>query len=415
MIPNDAQIDLLLKRHAQRAPRDRAGEHLDADELNAFAEGVVPATTRARFVSHLANCDDCRELATQLVVASGISSTLSVASGPTEHVTSWSKKLIALFAPARLRYAAFAVVLLAAAAVTFVALRNQSTRQLPADVSAPSQAEIEVKQSQQAKSDVDTNSKTIAKSRSVVPQPTPAPNAGTKRDESAVAQTTQPALAKPGISGIVSSPEVTTKKAEPRAAETVPSFAPQPPGEAERAQNRSRDQQSIGSLASRKDESANTNFGALDRTRSNVFRGNQNNTEEKERSANDQPQASARRATADKSLASGRETDTASINSRSVNELRIETPKTKEAAKKAPTPAKNVSEDIPETRAVGGRKFRRQDSVWVDTKFKSSMSVRNVSRGSDDYRALNSVVRAIAEQLGGDVIVVSKGKAYRIH
>ena len=74
-----------------------------------------------------------------------------------------------------------------------------------------------------------------------------------------------------------------------------------------------------------------------------------------------------------------------------------------------------MSEDIPETRAVGGRKFRRQGSVWVDTKFKSSMSVRNVSRGSDEYRALNSVVRAIAEQLGGDVIIVSKGKAYRIH
>ena len=414
MTPNDAQIDLLLKRHAQHAPRDRVSEHLDADELNAFAEGAVPATTRARFVSHLANCDDCRELATQLVVASGTPSTLSVASGLAE-VTSWSKKLRRLFAPARLRYAASAVVLLAAAAVTFVALRNQGTRQSPADVSAPPQAEIEVKQSQQAKSDLDTNSKALAKSRSVVPQPTPAPNAGTKRDESAAAQTTQPAPAKPGISGIVSSPEVTTKKAEPRAAETVPSFAPPPPGEAERAQNRSRDQQSIGGLASRKDESANTNFGALDRTRSNVFRGNQNNTEEKERSANDQPLASARQATADKSLAKGRETDTLSINGRSVNELRIETPKTKAAAKQASTPAKNVSEDIPETRAVGGRKFRRQDSVWVDTKFKSSMPVRNVSRGSDDYRALNSVVRAIAEQLGGDVIIVSKGKAYRIH
>ena len=414
MTPNDAQIDLLLKRHAQRAPRARPGEHLDADELNAFAEGAVPATTRARFVSHLANCDDCRELATQLVMASGTPSTLSAASGPTEQGTSWSKKLTALFAPARLRYAAFAVVLLAAAAVTFVALRNQGTRQAPADVSAPSQAKIEVKQSQQAKSDVDTNSKTIAQSRSVVPQPTPAANAGTKRGETAVAQTTQPAAAKPGISGIVSSPVATTKKAEPRAAETVPSFAPPPPGEAERVQNRSRDQQSIAGAASRKDDSANTNFGALDRTRSNVFRGNQNNTEEKVRSANEQPRLSARRATADKSLASGREADTASINDRSVNELRIETPKTKEAAKKVPTPPKTV-EDIPETRAVGGRKFRRQGSVWVDTKFKSSMSVMNVSRGSDEYRALNSGVRAIAEQLGGDIIIVSKGKAYRIH
>ena len=42
------------------------------------------------------------------------------------------------------------------------------------------------------------------------------------------------------------------------------------------------------------------------------------------------------------------------------------------------------------------------------------MSVRNVSRESDEYRALDSGIRSIAEQLGGDVLVVWKGKAYRI-
>jgi len=37
-----------------------------------------------------------------------------------------------------------------------------------------------------------------------------------------------------------------------------------------------------------------------------------------------------------------------------------------------------------------------------------------VARGSEAFRALDLAVRSMAEQLGGEVIVVSKGKAYRI-
>jgi hypothetical protein len=64
--------------------------------------------------------------------------------------------------------------------------------------------------------------------------------------------------------------------------------------------------------------------------------------------------------------------------------------------------------------SVGGRKFRRQGSVWVDLKFKSSMPVTTVARGSENFSALDSKLRSIAQQLGGEVIVVWKGKAYRI-
>ncbi|MDX6557731.1 MAG: hypothetical protein QOF72_780, partial [Blastocatellia bacterium] len=62
----------------------------------------------------------------------------------------------------------------------------------------------------------------------------------------------------------------------------------------------------------------------------------------------------------------------------------------------------------------GGRKFRRQGNAWVDAKFKSSMSMKSVSRGSSDFGALDSGLRSIAQQLGGEVIVVWKGKAYLI-
>jgi hypothetical protein len=71
-------------------------------------------------------------------------------------------------------------------------------------------------------------------------------------------------------------------------------------------------------------------------------------------------------------------------------------------------------EKAPETRSAGGRKFRRQGNAWVDAKFKSSMSMKSVARGSSDFSSLDSGLRSIAQQLGGEVIVVWKGKAYLI-
>jgi hypothetical protein len=81
---------------------------------------------------------------------------------------------------------------------------------------------------------------------------------------------------------------------------------------------------------------------------------------------------------------------------------------------KAGAETRSKSEEVPETRSVGGHKFRKQGNAWVDMKFKSSMAVTNVARGSEEFNALDSDLRSIAEKLGGEVIVLRKGKAYRI-
>ena len=58
------QIDLLLRSLAKREGSrsvsatggtsiEPAGAHLDADELNAFAEQALPPATRARYMTHL--------------------------------------------------------------------------------------------------------------------------------------------------------------------------------------------------------------------------------------------------------------------------------------------------------------------------------------------------------------------------
>jgi hypothetical protein len=48
----------------------------------------------------------------------------------------------------------------------------------------------------------------------------------------------------------------------------------------------------------------------------------------------------------------------------------------------------------------------------------SGRATVNVTRGSEQYRALvadEPGLRTIAEQLGGEVVVVWKSRAYRIH
>jgi len=73
--------------------------------------------------------------------------------------------------------------------------------------------------------------------------------------------------------------------------------------------------------------------------------------------------------------------------------------------------------DNSEIRSIAGRRFRKEGSTWVDTAFDSSRRTVNLTRGSEQYRALvadEPEIKTIADQLSGEVIVMWKGTAYRI-
>ncbi len=408
MTPNDAQIDILLRQFAQRAKPDLVAEHLDADELNAFAEGTLPTATRSRYVSHLSDCNDCRKIATQLISASGSAATIGVAQPRETETISWREKLNSFFAPQRLRYAAFAVVLVAAAGVTFLALRRQPGQLSVARTAAPAQTEVAVKQDQVPTSEGDKSSAAIAKGSPSVSQPRQTSSSDLKTEESKVAEN---APAPKPLNELPSKPAVAANQtADLPKTQALPSFAPPPPGEAERAETRSRAQQNVGGIVSpRKDESPTNKFKAMEQARAEDVPRNRR-VEENKTAADNQSAVGGRRDVDKKAAASRRELDRVTATARNTNESQIAT------LSKHPSAATGGAdaEEAPETRA-GGRKFRRQGNAWVDTKFKSSMSVKNISRGSDEYGALDARIRAIAEQLGGEVIVVWKGKAYRIH
>jgi hypothetical protein len=411
---NDEQIDLLIRRFASGAAGPSDGiEHLDADELNAFAEGALPQAARARYVSHLADCSRCRKQVSDLALASGAIARAEQGVVQTPAHTGWWATLAGLFALPVLRYAAGAAVLVLVAGVAFVALRN---RREPSTLVARNEQTQDKTLAVKPTTATDGGLTSPSGTRNGSAEPPPPAPAATS------APTSQPPAStfekQPEIRSADSvaptepmkeaaKPVVTEKKAEETTvAKANAPYAPPPPGE---TQSLGRVQSQTGGLASsapggprqqvtqQADKSSSP-----DRERDLAKDARLDDANRK----SDQPTLAMRRPS-DEKLKGGpsRNMDNMSNNRAATNEVRSETPKNgREAA----------GEDNPEPRSVGGRKFRRQGNSWVDQKFKSSMSLKKISRGSDEFSALDSGLRSIAQQLGGEIIVVWKGKAYLI-
>jgi hypothetical protein len=415
MTPNDAQIDLLLRRHARQVKsKSPTEQHLDADELNAFAEGSLPDAARTRYVSHLADCDDCRKVAAQLAITSGavVAAEATTAADPQGY--SWWKRLSGLFSPLTLRYAAFTVVLVAVVGTVFLVARRPRESPMIAQHDSTDQRPVSaVKPAESAglQGRADQNAQTNTR-QSEFASPAAATPMVSKKDESKTADSSEPPPPKP-------EPE-TSKPANPalvaaeKAAEpkSLPSYAPPPPGESMRSgQILTERKAATSDVASgpRKSESQSDKFKMMDRSRAADTPRETRARDDDTRAGVSQPQANVQRE-ADEKAAPGRDAETQSSRNRNAKESRTQAPATQTAgiAKRVP------AEEAPETRSVGGRKFRRQGNAWVDAKFKSSMTLKSISRGSSEFAELDSGLRSIAQQIGGEVIVVWKNKAYLI-
>ncbi|HVS81447.1 MAG TPA: hypothetical protein VHE60_06915 [Pyrinomonadaceae bacterium] len=431
MKPEDSQIDVLLKRYGRHAKSGAAAGHLDADELNAFAERSMPVASRSRYVSHLAECDDCRKLATRLSIAAGSTANAGAGSIETASGSLW-QKLTSFFAPPMLRYAAFAAVLVVAVGVTFLALRHQRESAFVAENEQRSQPQVgAVKQGEQAAPAANEKPQTFASPSGTISQPAQSPNFDLKKDESKAADKTAapPKPEKEAIASADNPVPAETRAGKPVIVEQQPSFAPPPPGEGGRVQTQSRaerDAQSIAASGPRKSEPPSDKLKTRDRSVGGISQARQAEGDDN-RAVNNQQTTNQQ--TTNQQAANQQATNQSTTNQNKMLDSNAEAPRTGNQAmnrsgneesteiarKRATGGARSDSEKAPETRSAGGHKFRRQGNAWVDTRFKSSMSITNVSRGSDEFRALDSEVRSIAERLGGEVIVVRKGKAYRIH
>jgi hypothetical protein len=398
------EIDLLLRSLA-RAQRGESAldpdgpfarenqdltDHLDADELSSFAEGVVPAPARTRFIAHLADCENCRGVVVGLTQASRAAAG-SETREPQSGAGFWSK-MASLFSPPVLRYAVPAIALSAVIAISFFALRQnrgdlvavnaptkldspasvaqqqagsplaQSKKEAPAQTRGAIEPRLSLKDSSEGKapqddkpasakssteaSDADTARLSFQKSAS----PSKSYVEGIDRRVFATEpQATPAAPPKPAVNeadkvGEKEEVEVAKREVQGLPAQSVQVEKNQPRDEAGRQHGPSRN--------------------------NNAIPGNQR--------------------------ADGIVRD--SVESRAKS--------------------KKDSEDESETRTVSGRRFRRQGNAWIDTAYESSRRIINVARDSEQFRALvadEPAIRTIAEKLSGVVIVVSNGKAYRIY
>jgi hypothetical protein len=64
-------------------------------------------------------------------------------------------------------------------------------------------------------------------------------------------------------------------------------------------------------------------------------------------------------------------------------------------------------------KTAGGKKFEFRDGIWYDTAY-SGQGKKEVKRGTDKFLRLDAGLRNIADQIGGTVVVVWNGQAYKI-
>jgi hypothetical protein len=404
MTTHDSEIDVLLRRHAEMANGVKDSEHLDADELNTFAEGVLPAAARSRYVSHLVDCDDCRRAVTELAAASGVlePTRLPASESTTE---SWWQRIAAILSPATLRYAAFAAVLIAVVGIGFGIW--QKSHRTPAegiaqnDRTSDAETQTASKPQKPAASEIaPSQSPAIARGIAV-----PTPPATSDQKQLEASSDNPPPPPKPADALARNETVPSTANTQGNAASNnavAPSYAPPPPAEAESNDARSREQQSLAQLhGPRRGESNEKSKSMDDQARAGGL--SKGRDEDRARVEADQPVA--KEETKNGPAARKRsESPPASLASRQATNAREDNSKSDKAG-----PPEEA-----DTRSVGGRKFTRQGNAWIDTKLKSSMSIKTISRGSEDFEKLDSGLRSIAQQFSGPVVVVWKGKAYRI-
>ncbi|MFZ0061164.1 MAG: zf-HC2 domain-containing protein [Pyrinomonadaceae bacterium] len=385
------EMDLLLRGLATRsssvsnggkgAPQDAA--HLDADELNAFAERTVPPAARARYTAHLADCARCRKLVATLSAAAGLP-IAEIKAEDREKISFW-QRLPAFLSPAVLRFAVPALAMLAVITVGIITLRQQRSADFVAQNQEPATPQSVSKPQQEPVGATTSNTQSAPRS-----SPVPSPNAtpvGAKPanpgEESAATDKVTPVDTTSGFLA-----KDAAKPEAGKADEAQPKFAPEPPAPLP-APAAAKPQAAVSAGANKNEAVAKQKEGAAGET--------------VDRPARDKLQ-----------VAEDREVD-ASRSRKAATAGRGGAPSTAEA-RRSETEQKRADKDA-EIREVAGRRFRRQGDAWIDIAYVATRPAMNVVRGSEQYRVLvadEPSIRTIAERLSGEVIVVWKSRAYRI-
>ena len=401
----DKEMDSLLRKTGEASrgvlvgdkPGEKPKVHLDADQLSAFAENAMPEKTRALYMSHLADCDRCRRILSGLIM-------LNAEAGPVEErvaapaispggIEPWYRRLLL----PNLAYVMGGLVLVFGGLIAITVFRSsqmenaatvsqsvespaargpmfedgQAVTEQMANSNATSMAANTAAKAQSANSAANTSANAAAASNSMVA------GADSDRLRKEAAPNDAPGYTLDGVDAAKS-----TAGAKP-----VTEPAPPPPAMA----------------AAKREDDAKLEVTTADMA------------------AESKTDAKARSVSSKKKAAESEIVSELSVNSRQVQNL----PRTQAGgvAKSTPGPSRDAQQNFPnradntfdlyDEKRVSGKGFQRRNNVWYDNSYRGQATT-NVRRGTDEYRKLDSGLRSIAENLGGVVVVMWGGKAYRI-
>ncbi|MEP6707317.1 MAG: hypothetical protein ABJC05_07345 [Pyrinomonadaceae bacterium] len=397
---NDKEMDVLLSRLAQRnktvnaAGVGRADDglrgHLDADEMNALAENALPEITRVRYMSHLADCDSCRKLVTELAMTASVATRIEDAPAPDKSTRrSVGQMLAALFALPAFRYGVPALAMIALVAVVLVALRQRERGEFVAQVQPASDNEKQVRVPTTATTESAPSQAATPRQKQPVEQVAPGAPAG--KDQGAAGNTNSD-LSR--YSGSANAPQ--------------PGFAPEPNNAVNERDKKFMDAPTA--LPPAKPEPSNSLKPAA-----------RASADERAPATHDtltaQKEEQLAKRDREATMASPPKSGTMASENKSKASPRRAREQSESEGKSAGIAGLVTAEVSQETRKVSGHTFRRQNSTWVDVNYSSSFKLTTLTIGSKKYLSIvnnEPGLRAVAEQLG-DVIVVWNGKAYRIH
>ncbi len=364
----DKEIDAILRKARGDEVVTSFDSHLDADEISAFAENALPKTVRKNYTTHLADCTRCRRILSNVILLNSEAAVETASSAVSAEIveakTSWYRKF---FVFPQLAYAMGAMVLLFSGFFGYLILQNltgsnssevsYSTENRPAQMSksAPANANTSVFST----SNTASNSTTTTPTNSTVPL-------------------------------------VPTDSAPIAAANTATSATPQMERKADTTELNAPivNQPMATPQASTQDDSKNEADKDLAKTppKSEVNKPNAAGATRDETKPRDKE---------DSSMLGGR------ITTDSVSEQKLKTQRSVPQS-----PKKKVSE-AGATRSVGGKTFNNGGGIWFDSTL-GKQKQKTVNRGTKDYQKLDAGLRSIADQIGGTVVILWNGKAYRI-
>lgn len=366
----DNEIDAILRKARGGEAVTSVGTHMDADELAAFAENAVPAAARMRYVSHLADCTRCRKILSNVILSNSEAepeAASSAVAAPATARVPWYRRF---FVFPQLAYTMGGAVLVFSAFFGYLIIKNlpgasNSDVSFSTDKAPAAQRQNAANASAPSISTGNSNTATTAATNSNAPSLPSAP------------ATANSAPLSSGNAPVVAQKPAPQEKLNESDVAVVPQATPQ-------AEVKQEDKPfSVDGASGSRDENAKTSPASPIAGATAERRAKEEAEQKKDAPGEDR----------DDSLSDNKQL----------------------AKRKQPSPkAVEKTLSVPgERRTVGGKTFDNIGGIWFDQAV-GGRKPKTVRRGSNDYSKLDAGLRSIADQLGGTVVVLWGGKAYRI-